>query len=92
MGGLLDEKMGVGIQFKIWGYAYTGNILETSAIIAEGSSEIVGGPGAWDKGAIDILSTMVAHGDEDYRPVKDFSALPWLVEHCIRRHEEWPGL
>jgi hypothetical protein len=35
---------------------------------------------------------MVAHGDEPYRQVKDFAALPWAAEHVIRGHEAWPGL
>ena len=88
----LDDEAGVSIQFSIWGYALTGDMLETSALICEGHAELVRGAGAWDRTAADLRGQVVAHGDEPFRPVKPFAALGWVAEHAIRGHVEWPGL
>jgi hypothetical protein len=88
----LEDAAGVRTQFLLWGYALTGDMLETSALICEGHPELVRGPGAWDRTAADLRGQVVAHGDEPYRQVKDFAALPWAAEHVIRGHEAWPGL
>ena len=77
----LDDEAGVRIQFSVWGYALTGDMLETSALVCEGHPELVRGAGAWDRSAA-----------EPFRQVKEFAALPWAVEHSIRGHAEWPGL
>jgi hypothetical protein len=89
MTALLDAAPGVRIQFALWGYAMTGDICETAARIAEGQ---LPDEHHWDRSAADLSGEMVAHGDEPYRQVKDFAALPWAAEHVIRGHEAWPGL
>lgn len=88
---LFKDLKGFLFQLKIWNHAFTGDVLDQSALIAESRSELVPG-GAWDKGAVSIILSKVSHGDEDYRPIKEFAALPWVVEHIIRGHEDWPGL
>ena len=92
MSALLDDAPGVRIQFTLWGYALTGDMLETSALVCEGHPELVRGAGAWDRSAADLSGQMVGHGSEPMRRVKDFAALPWAAEHAIRGHAEWPGL
>ncbi len=85
-----DDQAGIRAQFATWGYALTGNICETAAMIAEGEAELVRG-GAWDRSP-GLARALIAHGDEPYRPVKDFAALPWATEHILRGHADWPGL
>lgn len=83
--------IGFGLQVAIWGYAVTGNLPETSALIPEGHAGLVGGMGAWDKppGADRGL---VGKGDEPFRLAKEWSACPWIAEHSLRGHIDWPGL
>ena len=88
----LDDAAGVRSQLVLWGYALTGDMLETSALVCEGHPELVRGAGAWDRSAADLSGQMVGHGSEPMRRVKDFAALPWAAEHAIRGHAEWPGL
>ena len=88
----LDDAAGVRSQLVLWGYALTGNMLETAALVAESHAELVRGAGAWDRSAADLSGQMVGHGSEPMRRVKDFAALPWAAEHAIRGHVEWPGL
>jgi hypothetical protein len=75
----------------LWGYAVQGDILDASALLAEGHTE-AGGRRSWDRTAADLTGEMVSHGDGAYRRVKDFAALPWVTEHVMRGHAEWPGL
>jgi len=86
----LSSLDGVRTQFLIWGYALTGDITETAAIIAEGESDLVRG-GAWDRSP-GLARALIAHGADPYRPVKDWAALPWMTEHIMRGHESFPGL
>jgi hypothetical protein len=87
---VLNDAAGVKLQFSIWGYAMTGDLIETAALVAEGRAELV--HGAWDRTARDLATEMIAHGDEPYRRVKDWAACPWIGEHMLRGHGEWPGL
>ena len=86
------DNIGVDVQFALWGYALTGDMLETSALVAEGHAELVRGMGAWDHPIGWFDASAVSHGDEPYRPPRPWSALPWLAEHALRGHMEWPGL
>lgn len=90
--GTLDDEPGVKLQFNIWNYAVTGDVGQICALIAEGHMLTESYMPVWDRDAISIINNKIAHGDEDYRPVKEWTALPWVGEHLIRGHEEWPGL
>jgi len=86
----VTAEVGFSLQLKIWGYACSGEILETAALIAEGHAELVSG-GAWDRPP-GPARALISRGGEPYRPVKDIAALPWAAVHCMRGHEDWPGL
>lgn len=100
---VVDDEVGVRAQFAVWGYAVTGDMCETAALIAEGHPELVRG-GGWDRTAADLAGDMIAHGDGPFRRVKDWAALPWVGEQLVRRQMdhggrvhvaddwEWPGL
>lgn len=89
----LEGISGFHAQLAIWGYALQGDgILETAALIAEGHPELVCGGRAWDRRSAGVSRALIAHGDEPYRPVKDWALLPWVAEHSLRGHMEWPGL
>jgi hypothetical protein len=90
----LSSPAGVKTQFALWGYAITGDITERSALIAEQrhGHQVLHYPQAWDHRPGWLLGRMVAHGDEPYRRVKDWAALPWVGEHSLRGHIPWPGL
>lgn len=88
----LDGVQGFGTQVTLWGYAITGDFLERSAIIAEDRNVKAIYPAAWDRASADLTGKMIGRGDEPYRRVKDWAALPWVAEHMIRGHEEWAGL
>jgi hypothetical protein len=82
----------VKTQIAVWGYALSGPN-EVSAIHAEAPGEDFGTLSyAWDRTSGDLASQLVSHGEEPYRRVRDWAALPWAVEHVIRGHEDWPGL
>ncbi len=87
----LDDEASVRMQFSVWGFALTGGMLETAALVCEGHPELVSG-GAWDRRAGGLTGELTGRGAELYRPVKDFARLPWVAEHCRRGHAEWPGL
>ena len=88
----LSSRDGVRMQFAFWGYAITGDITERSAIIAEAHNVEAIYPGAWDSTADKLAGQLIGHGDEPYRRVKDWAALPWVGEHMLRDHEPWAGL
>lgn len=90
----LDDREGVQTQFALWGYAITGDITERSALIAEQrrGNRVLHYPLAWDHRQGWLRGQLVAHGDEPYRRVKDWAALPWVSEHMLRGHEPWAGL
>lgn len=87
---VLEGEAGHALQLAIWGYAIQGDITDPSALAAEGHAE-ASGCRLWDRRAADLAGEMVSHGGP-YRRVKDFAALPWLTEHVLRGHAEWPGL
>lgn len=88
---LLDGLEGWTLQMGVWNYAVQGEITERSALLAEGHAHLLGGL-AWDRTAKDLDGQQVAYAGEPYRRVKDHAALPWVTEHCIRGHAEWPRL
>jgi len=92
MSAVLDDRAGVRAQFAIWGYAITGDITERSAIIAEAKNVEAIYPGAWDSTAARLATQQIGHGNEPYRRVKDWAALPWVGEHMLRGHAPWAGL
>jgi hypothetical protein len=81
-------------QIRIWGYVVDGQPGGYLTQVAEGrpGDRWVAFGALWDDTAADLEGRMIAHGDEPYRRVKDFAALPWVAEHCIRGHADWPGL
>ena len=79
----------VAIQIRIFGYAQTGPN-EFSATVAERGYTF--DLWSWDKTADELAAELVCYGTEPMRRVKDFAALRWVAEHCIRGHEPWPGL
>lgn len=80
-----------GLQIRLWRCVITGDVLNFSALVAEGHALADGGR-HWDRAAADLDGQMIGRGNEPMRRVKDWAALPWVAEHCIRQHEEWPGL
>jgi hypothetical protein len=103
MPDVLDDT--VGLQFRIWGYAITGDACEFSAVVAEDNlAAVLESKRAWDRTAAERATWMISHGDEPVRPVKEFAALSWVAEHLINGKiegpccpqyaypTEWPGL
>ena len=90
MPDLLEDESGFATQMAIWGYAVTGDLGDAAVLIAEGHAGLA--HGAWDRTAAGLDGQMVSHGDEPYRRVRDWAALPWVTEHLIRTEGEWPGL
>jgi hypothetical protein len=86
----LDSPAGIGLQLLAWGYAITGDVTETSALIAEGHSDLAGA--AWDLTADRLATQVITRAGEQPRRVRDWAALPWLTEHLIRTEAPWPGL
>ena len=85
----LSSRDGVRAQFALWGYAITGDICEAAALVAENQHH---DERLWDRTAARLAGQLAGHGDEPYRRVKDWAALPWMTEHVLRGHEDWPGL
>ena len=89
MSAVLDDEAGVRAQFLLWGYAMTGDICETGALASERQHH---DGRLRDKTAADLRGSLVGYPGQPYRRVRDHAALPWLTEHVLRGHEEWPGL
>lgn len=88
---LLDGLEGCTLQLRIWGYAVQGDVGDVSVLVSEGYAHLTPRP-AWDGTARDLDTQQVGYADEPYRRVKDHAALPWVMEHALRGHVEWPGL
>jgi hypothetical protein len=89
----IDEVLGsTYLQFGIWGYALDGDVLEFSACVAESRDHVVSRKPAWDRTSDDIAGEWISRATSGYRRVKDWAALPWVSEHAMRGHVEWPGL
>ena len=86
---LLEGEAGFRRQLALWGYVVQGDICETAAITAE---QLHRDERLWDRTAADLAGWVISHADEPYRRVKDWAALPWMTEHVLRQHLEWPGL
>jgi hypothetical protein len=89
---LLDGEEGWALQMGFWHYAVQGNIGETAALIAEGHADLVSQGSPWDRTAADLAHETISRDGEPYRRVRDVAALPWVMEHAIRKHIPWPGL
>ena len=88
---MLNSNTDWRTQMQIWGYALMGEVIEIGALVAEGHGGLAHIAG-WDRTQVELAGEFVAHGNEPYRRVKDFAALPWATEHVLRGHAPWPGL
>ena len=86
----LDRVGAARISLRLHGWAVDGDVAELSAMVAEGYTW-------WDRARWDhdqswLDRTLDVEYGRDPRPWKPWTALPWLVEHCVRRHEPLPAL
>lgn len=88
MTDLLSDPAAVWLQFRLWGYAVTGDACEKSAVIAEGKHVESIVPGAWDRRADHLANQWVAYGDEDYHHPPEWWCLPWVTEFVLRAADD----
>lgn len=89
---LLDGEASFRAQLRVWGYAVQGDACELGALTAEQRAPVPGLADEWDRTAADLERRLVAYGNQPFRRVKEHAALRWVMEHCLREHEPWPGL
>lgn len=70
----------VTFQLQTWGYATTGDILETSATVAEARNGDAWQPDVWDRTRRDIQYTVIKVGDRAHLAPEWF-CLRWLPTH-----------
>lgn len=75
---MLDDA--VDLQFTIWGYAVTGDVCETSALIAEHQHV----PAVWDRTIENLGEMWVAYGDEPYHHPPEWWLLPAVADLIVR--------
>jgi hypothetical protein len=79
-------------QIAMFGYAVDGDWDLTAQVAEERYDWGRTADAFWDKTVEWLYGTVIIHGDSEPRPVRPWSALPWLSVHSLRGHMPWPGL
>ena len=79
------------ISVRLFGWAIDGDLTEPSAHVAEGYGWSV--PRVqWDHDEAWRRHQIYTGPDGIARHPRPWSVLPWLTEHALRGHMDWPGL
>jgi hypothetical protein len=88
--GTMGDIDDYNVQSLIWGSAVSGDLLEFSAMVAEGREHH--SKPQWDRTQAWLNTGTITLPNEPPRRPKEWSALPWVSEHLTRERAPWPGL